>query len=87
MILRGIYVDGFILHDESVYEDLDEDERDAMRKESEKLGHFLPELDHREVCYGNLQAGFERKSCQNHMLIFYLMVHCFQINFLNHVCV
>ncbi|XP_030836627.1 anoctamin-4 isoform X1 [Strongylocentrotus purpuratus] len=48
MILRGIYVDGFILHDESVYEDLDEDERDAMRKESEKLGHFLPDLDHRE---------------------------------------
>ncbi|XP_041454749.1 anoctamin-4-like isoform X2 [Lytechinus variegatus] len=48
MILRGIYVDGFILHDESLYEDLDEDERDAMRKESERLGQFQANLDPRE---------------------------------------
>ena len=49
MLLRKVYSDGFILHDESPYEELDEDEREEFRKASEKAGDFQAHEDAREV--------------------------------------
>ncbi|XP_071481408.1 anoctamin-7-like [Diadema antillarum] len=48
MVLKKIYVDAFILHDESPYEVLDDDARDKMREESLKSKDFNPEYDSRE---------------------------------------
>ncbi|XP_071847241.1 anoctamin-7-like isoform X4 [Apostichopus japonicus] len=48
MLLKKVYSDAFILHEESQYEDLSDDELDEKRLESKRKDTFDPKIDPRE---------------------------------------
>lgn len=51
MLLKKVYSDAFILHEESQYEDLSDDELDEKRLESKRKDTFDPKIDPREVMF------------------------------------
>ena len=49
MMMKKAFTEAFILHEESPYEYMDEDEVEELRAESVKRGDFDPKGDPREV--------------------------------------
>ena len=49
MLMKKVFTEAFILHEESVYEHLDDDETEQLRAESKERGDFDPTTDPREV--------------------------------------